>query len=208
MDPVDLINKYGVDYVRYFLVAEIHCGQDGDFSHTSFCQRINSDLGDDIGNLLQRVLTMVKKHYDSKVPQPGVLSDEDRTVIQRAHTSFNTIRTHVDATALKLMAEEIIMLAKSGNKYIDNNAPWTLVKNKNMDRAGTVLYVLMELLRSVAVYLQCIVPSSSENMLNQLGVPLELRTFESVGKLPISPGTFIREPKPVFPKIIMETTTR
>ena len=203
IDPLDLISKYGVDYVRYFLVAEIHCGQDGDFSYSSFGQRINSDLADDVGNLMQRVLTMVKKNFGSTVPQPNDFTDEDRETLRRARESLANIRHHIDDMALKLMVEEIIMLAKRGNKYIDTNAPWTLVKYNNMDRAGTVLYVLMELLRCVAVPLQCIMPSSSADMLEQLGVPLDLRTFESVAHRTISPGTVIGVPKPLFPKIVL-----
>ena len=119
LDPLELLEKYGQDYLRYFLVSEIHFGNDGDFSDTSFTARINSDLANDIGNLAQRCLTMINKQCEGKIPTPAAFTDEDRALLQAAKDALPTVQSLLSQQSMKLICEEIVNLAKLGNRYID-----------------------------------------------------------------------------------------
>ena len=207
VDPLALIDKYGLDYVRYFFVAEVPFGQDGDFSDEAFALRINSDLANDVGNLAQRCLTMVAKNCQGCIPDPQTggagLAPEDEELLSAAHDALAVARKHVDSQNMKAMCESIIAVAKLGNKYIDVQAPWTLVKKGDTERFHAVIYVLAECVRKIAVLLQPITPASSAALLDQLGVGSDLRTFESLSRR-IAPGTRIGEVKPVFPRLERE----
>jgi len=206
VDPLALISKYGLDYVRYFFVSEVPFGQDGDFSDEAFALRVNSDLANDVGNLAQRCLTMVAKNCDGCIPGPGgPLNAEDEAMLAAANQALGIARKHVGTQNMKAMCESIIVVAKQGNKYIDVQAPWNLLKTDTA-RFHSVLYVLAETLRTIAVLLEPVTPASSSEMLNQLGVEPELRTFASLSqRLPA--GTRIGQVRPVFPKIEREEST-
>ena len=213
LDPFELINKYGVDYLRYYLATEIHFGNDGDFSDESFANRINSDLANDIGNLVQRVLTMISKNCDGKIPSPALktLTQEDRDVLVEASNLLPDIRDHMFSQNIKSCNELIVNLAKIGNRYIDTQAPWALLKT-DQERMRAVLYVLTELLRVIGILLEPTIPTSSEHMLNMLGISKDKRTFESITaaspiKAPIENTiamSSIGQPSPIFPKIERE----
>lgn len=218
LDPLELLNKYGKDYLRYFLVAEVPFGNDGDFSDSGFALRVNSDLANDVGNLAQRALTMIDKHCDGKIPQPGqsevpakiveeeevdlsCLTPEDHELLAASAKALDEVRILYDKQALKPMCEAIINISKLGNKYIDVQAPWTLKKNNDIARMHTVLYTLVETLRRIGILLDPIMPDSSSIMLKQLGAcDPSMQSFDSF-KTPIRPGSKIGTPIPVFPKI-------
>ena len=143
LDPFQLIEQYGVDYFRYFMVSEIVFGNDGDFSHEAFCRRINSDLANDLGNLVQRITTMIQRHCEGKIPQFGDFTAEDETLLAASGGALDLVRQQIERQNLKAVCEIIIGIAKLGNKYIDMQAPWGLVKT-DINRMNTVLYVLAE----------------------------------------------------------------
>jgi methionyl-tRNA synthetase len=205
LDPVELVNLYGVDYVRYFLASEFHFGNDGDFSHEQLCHRINLHLANDLGNLAQRTLTMIYRNCDAMIPAPGALTAEDEEVLKALSDSRREIKAHLDEQAVKSICDCINGLAKLGNKYFDTNAPWLLVKT-DPARLRTVLFVLSELLRHSAIVLQPVMPASCDHMLDLLGISGD-PTSRDFAALPtmISPGTKIKLPKPVFPKLEMPT---
>lgn len=201
LDPIALIEQYSLDYLRYFLVAEVPFGQDGDFSHDAFVLRINSDLANDVGNLAQRCLTMVAKNCDGCIPAPGELSVEDEAILAAAAEALAVTRRHVDSQNMKAMCETIIGIAKLGNKYIDTQAPWTLRKTDTA-RFHTVLYVLAECVRTIAILLSPVTPQASGELLDQLGVGQDMRTFASlVAGRRIAPGLRIGEVRPVYPRL-------
>lgn len=205
LDPFELLDTYGKDYLRYFLVSEVPLGNDGDFTHEAFLNRINSDLANDVGNLAQRALSFVHKSCDGVVPAPSTLTDADKALLQATSDALITAREQMAVQNLKGMCETVIGVAKLGNKYIDVQAPWTLKKNGETERMNTVLYVLTETIRRIAVLLSPIVPSSSTNMLDQIGIGKDstLRSFDSVSDATplLEPGTRVQVPQPVFPKI-------
>ena len=118
LDPFQLLDQYGKDYLRYFMVAEVPFGNDGDFTHESFVNRINSELANDLGNLLQRVLSFVLKNCDGKLPTPGPLQAEDLEVLATASSALAIARNHVSQQNMKGYCEAVINVAKAGNKYI------------------------------------------------------------------------------------------
>ena len=199
IEPNELLDKYGVDYVRYFLTSEIHFGNDGDFSHDLFAAKINAELANDLGNLVQRVTTFVQKQCDGKIPTPKVLTEDDKALLNEAKKTAAEIQVQLESQNLKSICDLIIGLAKSGNKYIDVNAPWVLVKT-DPERMKTVLYVLMELLRVTAIYLHPVIPVSCDKLFDQLGVPQDLRSFGSISSM-LPSGIPIGTPSPIFPKI-------
>lgn len=201
LDPHELLDRYGVDYLRYYLAAEITFGSDGDFSHELFRNKINTELANDLGNLLQRTLTLVSKHCDGCIPVPGDFTAEDEEVLRTLRETVVLIRSQVQQQGIKAMCELIIQLARIGNKYIDVQAPWVLVKT-DRPRVLTVLYVLSELLRHCAILLEPVMPASCSRMLDMMGVPKEegARSFDAL-RSPLSPGCRIGSPIPVFPKL-------
>jgi methionyl-tRNA synthetase len=201
LDPFELIQTYGVEYLRYYMAAEIHLGNDGDFSHDAFCARINSDLANDLGNLAQRCLTFVDKHCEGVIPQPGAFNEEDREVLDALQEALPLARGHMHTQSIKNMCDTIIQVAKMGNKYIDTQAPWALVKT-DKERMRTVLYVLSELLRHTAILLRPVMPKACDEMLNQLGVAPnpQARSFAALLQ-PAAPGAKIGTPSPIFPKL-------
>jgi len=199
LDPVALIDKYGVDYVRYYLSAEIPFGNDGDFSIENFISRINSNLANDFGNLAQRALVFVYKNCDGKVPAHGEFTTDDLDILRAATDAFDIARGHVERQEIHKLCECAIHVARLGNKYIDTHAPWTL-KKTDVGRMCTVLYVLVEVIRKTAILLEPVMPTACARLLDLLGVEGHLRTFASAAdRIPV--GTAIREPSPVFPKI-------
>jgi isoleucyl-tRNA synthetase len=200
IDPFQLVDLYGVDYVRYFLISEIAFGSDGDFTHEAFAVRINTDLANDIGNLLQRTTTFICKQFNSQIPVPGVLSDEDSKMIQYTDTCVQQMKECIDQQNLKGAAEAVVNIARQGNRYIDTQAPWKLIKT-DVERCGTVLFVLAECMRRVGVLLQPIMPNAAKSLLDQLAIPDDARTFISLQAVGITAGTSIPAPYPIFPKI-------
>lgn len=200
IDPFQLIDLYGVDYVRYFLVSEIAFGSDGDFTHEAFSVRINTDLANDIGNLLQRTTTFICKQYNSQIPIPGALSEEDKNMLSYTDSCFQQMQECIAQQNLKGAAEAVVNIARQGNRYIDTQAPWKLIKT-DVERCGTVLFVLAECMRRVGVLLQPIMPGAAKALLDQLAVPDSARTFASLAAVATSGGTSIPSPYPIFPKI-------
>lgn len=199
LDPFVLLERYGADYLRYYVASEMPFGADGNFSDESFKQKINTDLANDVGNLAQRVLTLVQRHTDGRIPVPSEFTDSDNMLIDNYRTAPSIALEHLQTQNLKPLCEVSIHLAKLGNKYIDTQAPWKLAKS-DQERLGTVLYVLMDLLRHTGVLLRPVIPSSCDVLLDQLGIPSEQRTITSL-KTELTPGAKIGTPTPIFRKI-------
>jgi methionyl-tRNA synthetase len=202
IDPFELIQVYGVDYLRYFLASEIVFGGDGDFSHKTFSTRINVDLANDVGNLLNRVLIFIYRNFNQKIPVPEPFNDADVFYLKTTDEAFFQVKQYLKEQNLKGICEAVINIAKQGNKYIDVQAPWKSIKT-DISRCGTVLFVLAESLRRLAILLQPIIPKSSGIILDQLAVPHDKRTFTSLSKIGLVPSTSINLPSPVFPKIAL-----
>ncbi len=206
IDPLHLIDEYGLDQVRYVMLREVPFGNDGDFSHESAVSRINGELANDYGNLAQRVLSMVARNSDGAVPAPGPLADDDRALLAAAGALLPAVRTALDVQAFHEGIERIWVVIRAANGYVDRQAPWTLRKT-DPERMGTVLWVLAETLRHLAILTQPLVPDASARLLDQLAVPVEQRTFAALDTdHALTAGTALPEPAPVFPRYVAEGT--
>jgi methionyl-tRNA synthetase len=204
IDPFELVEEFGLDQVRYFLMREINFGNDGNFSRENLVLRNNSELSNKIGNLLQRTSAFVYKHCDRQVP--NIEAAYIDVVYETA--LFQEIATIIDNNMLQMQAfninkviENILHITELANAYIDAEAPWALRKT-DPDKMQQVLYLLLETLRYIAIMLQPFTPDAASNMLGQLNVPDNQRAFINMNKeYALQPGATIREPKPIFPRL-------
>jgi len=204
IDPVSLVETYGVDPLRYFLFREVPFGKDGDFSHRAMIGRLNGELANDIGNLCQRVLSMVHKNCDGAFPEPGELTDDDRALLSSVHGLVDVMRPLMDRQDITGALARLLGLVGDANRYVDAQAPWTL-KKTDTARMATVLWVLAETVRHVAVLLQPWCPSSAAKMLDQMGRADDARDFTALGEVgAIAGGTPLDKPEGVFPRFVEE----
>ncbi len=210
LSPDGLVETYGLDATRYFLMREIPHGQDGNFGHEQAVQRINADLANGLGNLAQRTLSMIHKNCGEMIPAPGDLNDEDQELLLNAQHmlgSYQGVGRGIRGDITKFhfhRALELIWSAGISNcdAYIDWNAPWSL-KKTDPARMNTVLYVLSEAIRGIAILVQPVMPDSANKILDQLSVPKDQRMFIHLSSdYALKPGTKIDKPEGVFPRIV------
>ncbi|WP_040838038.1 methionine--tRNA ligase [Nocardia brevicatena] len=200
VDPLELVDTYGLDAVRFFLLREISYGQDGSYSHEAIVSRINADLANEFGNLAQRSLTMVAKNCDAAVPTPGEFTDEDRALLDRANGLLERCRAEFDVQQMHLALEAIWLTLGETNRYFSAQAPWALRKSgtdEDLARMETVLYVTLEVVRIVAILVQPVMPASAAKLLDLLGQ--QNRAFADIAT-PLVPGTPLPAPEGVFPR--------
>ena len=200
IDPHELIAAFGLDQVRYFLLREVPFGNDGDLSRSGIIGRTNSDLANDLGNLCQRVLTFVAKNAGGAVPSPGTFSEADDRLLDSADSLLERIRGDFANQTFNRALETIWELVSAANRYIDEQAPWALRKT-DPERMLTVLFVLMETIRHIAILLQPVMPDSASRILDQLGLAAEARGFANLGSSArLCQGCPLPKPEPVFPR--------
>jgi len=201
VEPNMLVDKYGVDAVRYFLLREVPFGLDGDFSHAALVNRINSDLANDLGNLLSRSTAMLNKYFDGTLPAPG--SDTDREAIYRDKTidMVAQVDAHLNDMAFSKALQSIWEVISAGNKYIDETAPWTLAKDPaQRERLATVMYTLLESQRIVYYLLFAFMPRTAEKGLRCLGIS-EAPDQAGLAWGGLKPGSTIIKAEALFPRI-------
>ena len=200
IDPDDLIARFGLDPVRFFLLREVPFGNDGDFSERALINRLNVELANDLGNLAQRTLSFVAKNAGGAVPEPGVRTPEDAALLGGAGRLPSLGHDAIDRQAFHEALEHIWRVIRAANAYIDHQAPWVLRKT-DPARMEAVLRVLLEVLRVVATVLQPFMPDSMARMLDQLSVPADARTFAALDT-PLPAGTTLPPPQGVFPRYV------
>jgi len=202
IDPHHLIDLYGLDPVRYFLLREVPFGNDGDFSHRAMVGRMNGDLANDFGNLAQRVLSMIQRNCDARVPAPGAFEAADSALLDRVGGLRERVRDALGGQAFHKALIAIWDVVGEANRYVDDQAPWTLRKT-DPARMATVLYVLAETIRRLALVTQPFMPDAMARLLDQLGQPETARGFAALDSA-LEPGTPLPKPEGVFPRFVEE----
>lgn len=204
VDPVILSEHFGVDAIRYYLLSEIPFGSDGNFTNESFIKKINSDLANDLGNLLSRSVSMVEKYFDSVVPVPDTPGEYDDELIKIALETPALVDGAMNHFRIPDAIGHIWTLIDKSNKYIDETTPWILAKDpEKKARLGTVLYNLLESLRFIGIMIEPYLPYTAEKILKQLNA--EVKTFDSLENFNgTSAGSKVAKGEIIFPRIDLE----
>ena len=201
IDPFRLVEEYGLDPVRYFLMREVRFGNDGDFSRAALVRRANGDLANDLGNLAQRALSMIAKNCEAKVPVPGELEAKEKNLLATIEGLLGESRVHLEGQAIHAMLEAIWRQVAAVNGYFSAAEPWVLRKT-DPERMNTVLWVAAEAVRRLAILIQPVMPDSMASLLDQLAVPEEQRSFADLGEgAALVPGTALPAPEAIFPRL-------
>ncbi len=204
VDPAVLVERYGLDAVRYFLLREVPFGADGSFSNEELVTRINSDLANDLGNLLSRTVAMIEKYFDGRIPVCGEATALDRELEQMAMEVPGKVGKQMDDLQFSNALADIWKLIGRANKYIDETTPWILAKSEeDRPRLGTVLYHLAEILRMVSVLIQPFMPHTPGEIQKQLGIPgSEETTWDSLKEFGhLKSGIRVERGKAIFPRL-------
>ncbi|MET0672425.1 MAG: methionine--tRNA ligase [Microbacterium pygmaeum] len=203
LDPIELVDRFGVDRVRYFLLREMTFGEDGSYSDDALITRTNADLANELGNLAQRSLSMIQKNLGGIVPDPGPFSAPDIELLGLADGLLPIVRRCFDAPAMHLGLEAIWSVLGAANRYFSSQEPWTLRRSSaeaDQERFRTVLYVTIEVVRIAALLVQPVIPGAAARLLDLVGMPVDRRDFTTIGER-IAPGTRLPAPVPVFPRL-------
>ncbi|GES45387.1 methionine--tRNA ligase [Rhizobium dioscoreae] len=205
VDPVNLVNHFGLDQVRYFFLREVSFGQDGSYSEEAIGTRINSDLANGIGNLASRSLSMIVKNCDGKIPECGPLTDEDKALLAQADALLASTREDMCKQLIHRALASIIAVVSETDRYFASQEPWAL-KKTDPARMATVLYVTADVVRQISILLQPFMPESSGKLLDLIAIPSDKRDFAALGEAGrLVAGTPLEAPKPVFPRYVAPT---
>lgn len=206
VDPNKMVDEFGADAFRYFLLREVPFGQDGDFVLGAMITRVNSDLANGLGNLLSRTLTLIERTQDGHVPAPGKIRAAERDLLQATVALLNDVLpNHLENQEFNRALEAIWQVVQIANQYVDKTAPWTLAKNESdADQLRTVLYHMAEALRCLSVATYAFMPTSAQTISHQLGLSIDFNSPILEHRIEwgnLAPGTTIDKGTSLFPRI-------
>ena len=202
--PAPIVERYGVDALRYYLMREMPFGADGNYTNEALLTRMNADLVNDLGNLVSRTVAMIEKYFGGEVPAPEAEDESDIALRERFEALPGIVEKHMNELQFSLALSEIWKLIGDCNRYIDVNQPWVLCKSEEgLPRLKNCMYYLAECIRAIAVHIYPTMPSTPARIFEQLGVSdPELKTWESVQKFGgLKPGTKVVKGAALFPRV-------
>jgi len=205
LDPFALVEAFGADPLRHYLLREVPFGQDGNYTVEGFVARVNADLANDIGNLAQRSLSMIAKHCEGAVPRREPLTGDDRALLERTAALPDACRTAFNAQALHAALGAIFETVSEANRYFAAQEPWVL-RRSDPARMAVVLSVTAEALRRFAILLSPFVPKTAGALLDLLAVPADARSLAAFDT-PLAPGTVLPPPAPIVPRLELGDAT-
>lgn len=203
VDPYPLIERYGLDTVRYYLVRETIFGSDGTFTPEQFVERYNIDLANDFGNLLNRTSGMIFKYFDGVIPAyQGALTSLDKELESVGKASINSFKTNMDTLHVTEAVASIFDYIARANKYVEESKPWALAKDESKkDELASVMNHLANALRQCAIMLKIVLLDSTEKLFNQLGIEKEYQGYDSLERFDVLGGEHLVKGDPLFPRL-------
>jgi len=201
LDPIEIIQNYGIDQLRYYLTKEVSLGNDGNISLASLTDCINNDLANNYGNLCQRVLSFIDKNLNSKIPKFDKFNSEDTKFSNEIIDSVTNLRELMDNQNLNAYIKKVIQFSFNANKYFNDQKPWSL-KNSDPKRMNTILYNILNQIRSISILLNPIIPNSSSKVLDTLSIKKQDRKIDSIMNINyLKAGSIIKKTDILFKKI-------
>ena len=202
INPNEIIDEYGLDHLRFFLLREVPFGNDGDFSVNALKKRINSDLVNDLGNLVQRVTTIIYKNFNGNLKKISKLDKLDNELLKFSKEILPIIEKNYEEQSFDTVIKNIWTLISKANKYVDQTAPWELIK-KNKQRAGDVLTIFSITIVKIGIFINPIMPSISDKILNKFGLSIKTLSMLDILKDEeiINFNFILKKPKIIFNKL-------
>jgi len=207
INPMDMIDLCGVDAFRYFLLAEMSPGQDASFTESGYVSRYNSDLANDLGNLLSRVLKLTIRNCGGVIPVPGEFNADDKAVLDCAASAVGAMEKALGEMKVDQGLDAVLNVVRETNRYFEKTAPWSLAKQGDTARLSTVLYVAAESLRRVAVLLMPVMPGKMAELLHALGCDAEVRICDLASQENVLSGRSLTDTEGLFPRVEVKKET-
>ncbi len=202
IDPIELVEQFGADATRYLLLTQYPFGADGDIQRYRFITKYNSDLANDLGNLVSRVVKMIEANFDGKLPEPTDGATGVQELISEAESLPEKVEDHINNFRIGSVIDDTMNLVRSANRFFDSNAPWKMIKNGEKKKAGGILYTCAEVIRIIAIMLNPTMPTKTMEIFSVLGLTqkdmnnTDARTFYI-----LTPGSTIKIKNSIFPRI-------